>query len=183
MNAESWRRTRQKRLCAPAPAPVPVARQLASPSAARRRHLTPGPSPAPPTPTRWRTGRACASQSAEHVAPCYSRRLSRGSPGGARPSTCARRAPLGSWRSHVGGRVELRRRAAWLLAQTLRAVRALARTLDAAAAAAATAAAAAGWLAGRKHAAPERRECSRSRRSGHIDTLNEEDLQRKKHTM
>ena len=45
------------------------------------------------------------------------------------------------------------------------------------------AAAAAGWLAGRKHAAPERRECARGRRSGHIDTLNEEDLQQKKHTM
>ena len=45
------------------------------------------------------------------------------------------------------------------------------------------AAAAAGWLAGRKHAAPERRECARSRRSGHIHTLNEEDLQPKKHTM
>ena len=45
------------------------------------------------------------------------------------------------------------------------------------------AAAAAGWLAGRKHAAPERRECARGRRSGHIDTLNEEDLQPKKHTM
>jgi hypothetical protein len=45
------------------------------------------------------------------------------------------------------------------------------------------AAAAAGWLAGRKHAAPEHRECTRSRRSGHIDALNEEDLQPKKHTM
>ena len=45
------------------------------------------------------------------------------------------------------------------------------------------AAAAAGWLAGRKHAAPERRECARGRRSGHIDTLNEDDLQPKKHTM
>ena len=28
----------------------------------------------------------------------------------------------------------------------------------------------AGWLAGRKHAAPELRECARSRRSGHIDS-------------
>ena len=41
----------------------------------------------------------------------FSRRLSRGSPGAARASTRARQAPLGSWRSHVGGRVELRRRA------------------------------------------------------------------------
>jgi len=53
----------------------------------------------------------------------------------------------------------------------------------AAAAAAATAAAAAGWLAVCKHAAPERREGRRSRRSGHMDTLNEEDLQAKKHAM
>ena len=45
------------------------------------------------------------------------------------------------------------------------------------------AAAAAGWLAVRKHAAPERRECARSRRSGHIYTLTAEDLQPKKHTM
>ena len=41
----------------------------------------------------------------------------------------------------------------------------------------------AGWLAGRKHAAPELRECARSRRSGCIHTLNDEDLQPKKHTM
>ena len=41
----------------------------------------------------------------------------------------------------------------------------------------------AGWLAGRKHAAPGRRECAQSRRSGHTDTLNDEDLQQKEYTM
>ena len=61
--------------------------------------------------------------------------------------------------------------------------RTVAAAAAAAAAAATAAAAAAGWLAVCKHAAPERREGARSRRSGHIDTLNEEDLQAKKHTM
>jgi len=35
----------------------------------------------------------------------------------------------------------------------------------------------------RKQPAPELRDCSRSRRSGHIGTLNDVDLQQKKHMM
>ena len=61
-----------------------------------------------------------------------------------------------------------------------------ARRTVAAAAAAAAAATGCGcgcWLAGcAQRPAPERRECARSRRSGHIDTLNAEDSQPNKHT-